>query len=1131
MAVPPRRHWTSCAFPPAFEHVSVEQGLSQTTVHCMLQDRRGFLWFGTEAGLNRYDGFHFQVFHPEKNNPRSLSDDRILHLMEDHRGYIWIITRNESLTILDPETMRMLPIRASQTPGGLPGGVIQSLAEDPAGNVWMGTESMGLCRVSRDWKMPDIPRFQVFQNSPQDAKGAPPGWVTSVYFDHRGTLWIGTLQRGLGRLVADPGDGKLVFDYFPHDPNRPDSSAPSFIHSIQEDPFGLLWMGSDNGPFTLDASGTFHRWTSVEGESINLGSVRVRSMVRDSTGTLWLASDGMGLLKVLPRSHPEEPVRFQRFSLDAKDPRSLSGNGLQCVFEDRSGVLWISAYQGGLNKLVLNPGRLHDREKPSLFQYRNNAADPLSLSGNMVASMCEDRFGNLWIGTDGSGLNRVIPPSKPGEPMRFERFRMDPSHKPGSLQTDVILSMHLDDQRQLWLTSYNGGLIRVDQASATAQPSFTHFGYDPGNLAGLASNFIRCVVDDGSGGFWVAFNDNGLNHFDPRTGKAKRYGWGSGSKVSISETIFCMVKDAYGTLWMATPIGLNRFNPATGEFRLYRPGGEHSISDIFINTVYADDVGNLWVGTGEGGLNRATIPPWNSQEPQFTAYGTHEGLPGNAVMGILPDGRGNLCLSTDRALCRFNVQEGRGYSFTWQGELRKAEFIWNSRFASASGELFFGSNDGLTLFYPEDIAFNKTIPPIAISSFQILNKPHPLGDRTTQIGTDTEPQEITLRPSDSTFSFEFAALHFVAPERNHYAYMMEGLDKSWNEIGNNHFVSYTALPPGDYTLRVKASNCDGIWNDNGFRLRVRVLPPWYKTWWFRTVLGGFLLALIYAVIRVRIQVLQHRNRILKQVVAERTQELAEANHGLAGANEALAEANEALADANEALRNQSLTDPLTGLRNRRFLYACMPEDIAQVQRVQRDAAMSDLNRMRLNVDVLFLMVDLDFFKKVNDQYGHHAGDMVLQQMSEILRSAVRESDTITRWGGEEFLIVARHTARADSTILPERIRSSVEEHLFDIGQEQPIHCTCSLGFSVFPFLPCEMGHYSWEQIVDIADACLYAAKRSGRNAWVGMVPDTIELDETARQAISGNVTELIKSQQFPVITSLETPIRWDFSDN
>jgi len=255
--------------------------------------------------------------------------------------------------------------------------------------------------------------------------------------------------------------------------------------------------------------------------------------------------------------------------------------------------------------------------------------------------------------------------------------------------------------------------------------------------------------------------------------------------------------------------------------------------------------------------------------------------------------------------------------------------------------------------------------------------------------------------------------------------------------------------------------------------------------------------------------------------------LAESEMRYRAVSEELAKVNSQLAESNETLRDISLTDPLTGLRNRRFLAARMPEDIAHVERVQRDVATNKIARMKLNIDLLFLMVDLDLFKRVNDQYGHHAGDMVLQQVARILRNAARGSDTVARYGGEEFLVVARHTARTDAHILPERIRAAVEAHPFDIGKAEPIHCTCSLGFSVFPLLAQESGHFTWEQIIDLADQCLYAAKRNGRNAWVGVIPD-IECLRTLQPPTSlQDISRLIKSQDLQVITSLKKDLVWD----
>jgi len=1100
------RRWTAFDYPSSFEHVTVEHGLSHNIVRCLLQDRKGFLWIGTGLGLNRYDGSGFRAFHTDPADPSSLSDDWITCLLEDSRGYVWIGTHFGGLTILDPETLKLLPIRPSKAPGGLPLESINALAEDKAGTVWIATNGEGLCTVSPDWRLPSMPTFKTFEVSYYNPTGAPIGVVNSLHVDRGGTLWIGSRFFGLGRLLENKGDGKLRVEYHPLDAIDPGSAAHAVAYAIREDRFGLIWVGSDAGPLLFDPkTKRLQRVSELAAEGRGIGDRRVMDILEGRDGTLWLASDGGGLVRLPPRQGPQDPLRFQSMVNDPKDSRSLSGNGVQCLLEDRSGVLWISSFQMGLNKLVLNPGRTYRRESPDLRQYRNSVSDPASLSGNMISAVGEDRFGNLWVGTDGFGLNRVRPSSRPGEPVRFERFRKDPSRKQGALPSDVILTFHLDEQKRLWLGTYDGGLVRVDQASASARPTFTHFRTDPADPSSLSSNFIRYLLDDGSGGFWVATDGNGLNHFDPRTGKAKRYSWGSGPNQLSSESIWCMAKDAYGTLWMATGTGLNRLNPATDEVRVYRPGGPGSLSLARLNTLYLDEAGTLWVGTAGGGLNKATVPPWDGPPPVFTSYGVPEGLPNKVIQAILPDHRGNLWISTLNALCRFDIREGKAHPFTYQYELRKAEFVWNAAFRNTAGEMCFGSNDGLSLFHPEDIVPNPVAPPIAIRDFQILNKSVALKERLSSFSPDGKDLAITLYPKDTSIAFDFASLHYVAPERNQYAFLMEGLDQTWREAGNAHSVSYTTLPPGDYVLRARASNCDGVWSEEAFRLKIQVLPPWYKTWWFRGLLVLLAGGAVWTFIRVRLQVVHARNRHLEEMVEARTLELR---------------------DANQALEQMSLTDPLTGLRNRRFLSVCMPEDIAQVAREQQDVALNRTDRMKLNIDLLFIMVDLDHFKHVNDTYGHQAGDKVLQQLSAILNECVRTSDTVTRWGGEEFLIIARHTARTDATVLPERIRAAVEAFPFDIEGPEPLRRTCSLGFSVLPLLAQEMELLSWEQVVKIADTCLYAAKANGRNAWVGVIPDAEVTKAEVEGKLPADPAQIPRSGLFPVLSSLGKPVHW-----
>jgi diguanylate cyclase (GGDEF)-like protein len=1101
-----QRRWTAYANPAPFEHVSVEHGLSQSTVRWILQDKQGFLWFGTDSGLDRYDGNGFRVFKPDIESPdTSLGDGRVNSLLQDHRGLIWIST-NGGLSGLDPSTLAMRTYRGGQTPGELSSSIIQSIVEDRWGNIWIGTLDKGLCMLPETWKPGEAPRFRCFPADGQNPLGPASGRIDVLFIDSRDQLWIGSQVEGLARSVLYDRGEPSRFEYFPPDPNRPDTSPPSRINAILEDSFGVIWVGTYVGLFSFDPEDRgFHRYTSNPADPASLASSIVRRLNRDREGTLWVCNEG-GLSRMLPRQRRDDPPRFQRYQHDPKDPRSLSSNGIQFALEDTSGILWVSAFQAGLNKMILNPNRIRARDQARdqarLHQYRNNAADPTSLTGDLVSAIGEDRYGNLWIGTDGSGLNRVIPPANRDQPLRFERFRAE-AGKPGALPGDVIVAIHRDSRGRLWLGTYMSGLLRVDQDSPTGKPRFTQWKHDDKDPETLASDFILSILDDGQGRLWIATGEAGLNRFDPETGKVKRFALGGNGRpaMRIHPEIDALALDTFGTLWMATPDGLNRFNPVTEECRSYVPGAPGAISAANVQTIQVDDLGTLWIGSDGGGLNKAVIPPWDGPAPAFKTYDTKHGLPSMVVKGIRADKQGQLWLSMDRTICRFDPKEERAHPFVFDRDLQRCEFVKNSCFRDASGELFFGSNDGLTFFHPEDIVRNPVAPPIVMTDFQVLNKPMLQSRWITNKGAP----EITLYPRDTSFSFDFAALHFVAPEQNQYAFLMEGLDQSWKESPNKHSISYTTLPPGHYTLRAKASNCDGIWGKEEFRLKIHVLAPWYKTGWFEGLLVVSLLGTVYLTIRLRLKVLRARNRLLEETVLKRTGELRAAN---------------------EELENLSLTDPLTGLKNRRFLHSCMPKDIAQVMRAHRNQVRGDLRRASLNIDVLIIMVDIDLFKSINDHHGHYAGDMVLQQVASILQRSTRESDIVARWGGEEFLVVARNAARADATILPERIRSAMEAHPFDVGAAEPIRCTCSLGLSVFPLSPGEPDRFTWEQIVEIADACLFAAKHSGRNAWVGIIPGSDCCLERHDHEPVKKLIEQVKLSRVPFVSSLAGPIVW-----
>jgi ligand-binding sensor domain-containing protein/tRNA A-37 threonylcarbamoyl transferase component Bud32 len=868
---------TDYAYSPSFEHISVKQGLAQSTVHTIVQDKRGFLWFATDLGLSRYDGYRFVTLRRDEEDPNSLQSNIIRTLILDSRGMLWAGTF-KGLNRVDPETLAVQAFTYSSPVEGPT--QVEAITEAPDGSIWIGGLS-GLYRLSLAMQQATKPRFEAYIAGTPGTDGLYPGGIESLHCDPTNTLWIGS-RHGLYRAVPASERTGRRFEAFTASAQPAETILPDNCRALVEGDSGSLWAGCFNGLFELNASrNQVRRYLHDPQDATSLASNIVMAIYRDRAGGLWVGNDGAGLARMLPR-RPQDAPRFVRMQHDPANSRSLSGDGVQNIFEDRSGVLWVSAFQAGLNKLVLSPIQSVARERPSLRQYRNIATDPSTLSGDTVSAIGEDRFGNLWVGTDGYGINRVLTPASKDEPLRFQRYRATASGSPNGLLDDVALSFHLDSRKRFWMGTYTHGLVRIDQESASAEPHFTYFRNDPTNSDSIGDDFVRCVLDDGRGRLWLCTNKSALNLFDPDTGVAKRLTLGKDGHPGMwsANEILDVVADGYHTLWIASSEGLVRYNPETGEARGYVPGGPGSIGSASVLTLHVGASEVLWLGTNGGGLNKTLVPPWNGPAPSFVRFTTKNGLPSDVVKNILEDSSGQLWLTTDRSLCRFVPQENKGYAFPYQRDLSEAEFISNSGFRSPAGELFFGSNDGFSVFHPKNVRYNSIAPVVAVTGFQVMNKPTLLKSRMVGSGRDDQNATLTLRPADTAISFEFSAMHFVAPERNRYFYMMEGLDPTWIDAGFDHSVSFTTLPPGNYVWRVRATNCDGIPSKDDLALHVRVLPPWYHAWWFRGLLMIAAAGVVYVVIRLRLSVLKARNLQLEAMVVQRTRELGEATRAL-----------------------------------------------------------------------------------------------------------------------------------------------------------------------------------------------------------------------------------------------------------
>ena len=1025
-----------------FRHITPEDGLSQSTVLAIVQDREGLMWFGTQEGLNRYDGYEFETFSPEPDDTGSRTMPIVRALYEDRSGVLWVGT-DGGLHRFDRSTSKFVRYENDPTnPLSLSSNGVRVIYEDRDGSIWLGTEGGGLNRFDRESQT-----FTRFNHNPSNPTSLRSDYIRSLVQDREGALWVGTEGGGLNRM--DTATGR--FRHFVHDPQNPRSLGSDLVRVVYQDRDGTIWIGTGDAGvdrFDPDTEG-FRHFRHSPKEPRSLANDLVRAIRQDSRGTLWVATDG-GLCEYRPQSG-----NFNRYVHDPTDPVSLVENRVTAIYEDRGAVLWVGTY-GGVNSWNVGTG--------FFSHYKNDGSSPNQVSGNLIQAFAEsldDRV--LWISAYGDGLNRLD--RKTG---RFTRYRSRPND-PKSLADDRVMSLAVDREGIVWAGMFDAGLDRLDPRTGV----FTHFRNDPENPRSLSRNAVTRIYEDRDGVLWVGTYKGGLNRLDRRTGEFIRYQHDPSNPTSLSnDRVLGITEGEDGVLWIGTDGGgLNRFDPETGTFSHYRHDAADpaSLSSDNVWVVHRDRMARLWVGTQGGGLNRWEPAARQAHVGRFKRYDTEDGLPSAIINGILEDDSGLLWISTNRGISRFSPETEAFKNYDATAGLQ-SEFNHGAFFRASDGEMFFGGGNGFNSFYPNLVRENPHAPPVTLTAFLKFNQPVDLGAPTTDV------REISLTHKDSVVAFEFAALDYTAPEKNRYRYMLEGFDEDWIDAGRLRRATYTNLSPRSYTFRVKAANNDGVWNEEGLAVRVKMIPPPWRTWWANGIYGLMVVGLLYAYARRQAQKLEREaeyNRKLSLEVEVRTQELAQRNKDLEAFNSKLEEA--------------SLTDSLTGFWNRRFLLQQIPKEIAQVDRTYEPMGLDGKENRQPKSSLLFLMFDLDGFKGLNDTYGHAAGDRVLIQVRQMLIDACRQSDTIIRWGGDEFLLVGRNADPQTAEGLAERIRSVMEEKKFDVGLEQTVHLSCSIGFAFYPFDPARPTFFSWEQVIGVADRALYVAKESGRNIWAGIL--------------------------------------------
>lgn len=817
--------------PLGSDHLSLAEGLPNSNVRSIVQDSRGFVWFGTQDGLARYDGTKIKVYRAIEGDATSLSSSYIESLALDADGKLWIATAEHGVDRYDPETDHFT--RYLKGKGGISADGASAVKRDAKNRMWFAMSGGGLNRFD-----PATSTFVEYATPPLDTT------ITAISADAAGNLWLATAYEGVVRWNPDSGKSD-VFRPLPRDEQGVEGSA---LTSVLVASTGKVWVGSERqGVFVLDpATGKFEHYLHSQSDPASLSDDHIAVVFEDARHSIWV-----GTANGLNKLGPGAPlVQYQQ---DVNDPQSLPSPGVDSIYQDRGGVMWIGTFTGGVAKFD---------ESRSQFGYQRTQTHATAFQ--------EDADGTLWVGTYNDGLRKY----------EIAAQRVTVFHNlaagagtagapvaPISLDAGWITALHRDARGKLWIALKGQGLIAFDTRTETAKMYEPH----PDQANSLPVDTVFDIWEDGLGKLWLATWGGGLVRFDPQSDVFTAFMAEGDEDAPVagltSNHLYKLYPDPTDkrTLWIGTTKGgLVKFDVVAETASAFRnrPADPTSLSSDDVTTIYRDATGILWVGTFGGGLNR--LDPTTGKAEHFTT--ANSAITNDTVLGILPDSKGNLWMSTNGGgLLQFDPRTRKFVAYEKTDGLQDNEFGQGAFLRSSSGKLLFGGVSGFNAFRAEGITRDAYVPPVVMTAFKVFNQEVKLGRPIWTLPA------LEVSYSDS-FEVEFAGMAFAAPKKNRYAYMLEGFDDKFIET-DRPFATYTKLNGGKYRLRVRASNQNGVWNETGIALKISVTPPLWRTW---PAFGFYVLLLgaaAYSLFRFQRQKLRQAQREGRLAVVERDLEL------------------------------------------------------------------------------------------------------------------------------------------------------------------------------------------------------------------------------------------------------------------
>lgn len=863
-----------------FQHLTIEDGLPQNMVDCMLQDSHGFIWIGTWNGLSRYDGYTVEVFSKERIRLGSLRNNFIYDLYEDTFGNIWVATAEGLYVYLYDKGQFLKPGELEVYPEF--GQVISVISPAEDSSMWVST-SGGMVNLRIQNSAGDVKILERFSfgSGKRHLRGTT---VNSILQDSKDNVWVGT-NEGMNVIRFDGTVTHMI-----HNVSDENSISSNQVLEIYESPTGIIWIGTEFGLNSYNpVSAKFTRYFNDPSTPNSLIHNTVMDLVEDHLGNLYVAT--LGGLSVLEAGSQS----FNNYKNDTRSEYTLNNDFINCLLRDDRQNIWIGTERGGVNYYNINQNTFE--------HFESEIGNTNSLSHSTVNYIYEDDE-NIWIGTAGGGLNRYIKKKR-----KFIYYKHDPDD-PNSISSNFVTSIFRDSKGWLWIGTWGSGLNVLQKKGAT-EASFVR--YETIN-SGLISNFVSSIAEDEHGGIWVG-TLGGLSRLEKDSNLFIDAVSQSANQKQI-RAVGCLAFDSKENLWVGTRTGLylfknlDRDGPATHYSRsefIHDPADKSSISGNYIISVLEDSQGNMWFGTYGNGINKLMEKDGSYSFEHLT---TANGISNDVVFGMVEDDLGHLWLSTDYGLSRINLRDGHIRNFYSSDGLLNNQYYWSAAFKNKEGKLYFGGMNGMDTFYPHWINEKVTNPEVILTDIKLLNESVVPGEEYNDVKvldrSIASTDSIYLSYKEKMFAIEFSSLNYHEPGMIRYAYFLEGFDEAWNNVASNRrYASYTNLKPGNYTFKVKASASNGEFAAEPTILKVIIAPPFWDTVWFRVLSVIALIGMLFGYIRFRTYNLKRQKLILEEQVRERTEQINKQKEALSYQAIQLQASNKELEQKKELIEGQN----------------------------------------------------------------------------------------------------------------------------------------------------------------------------------------------------------------------------------